>query len=77
MSISKEDYATWKLDPATKAFFAACNDRVEDAKEVLANQAGEDSGRDSFFRGLIFAYREIGNFHVDEIVAEEQQEGIE
>ena len=77
MSISKEDYATWRADPATKAFFSACDERVEDAKEVLANQAGEDSGRDSFFRGLIFAYREIGGFRVDDVVVPEQEEETE
>lgn len=74
MSISKEDYAIWRADPATKAFFSACDERVEDAKEVLANQAGEDSSRDSFFRGLIFAYREIGGFRVDDVVPTQEEE---
>lgn len=74
MSISKEDYAAWRADPTTKAFFLACEERVEDAKEVLANQAGEDGSRDSFFRGLIFAYREIGGYHVDDIVPAQEEE---
>lgn len=65
MLISKGDYENWKADPVTKAFFAACEERVEDAKEVLANQAGEDNPRDNFMRGLIFAYREIGNFRIE------------
>jgi len=65
MLISKNDYGNWKADPVTKAFFSACVERVEDAKEVLANQAGEDSIRDNFMRGLIFAYREIGEFRID------------
>lgn len=73
MVISKNDYANWKADNVTKAFFTACEQRVEDAKEVLANQAGEDSTRDNFFRGLIFAYREIGDFRIDSIVEEETE----
>lgn len=67
MDISKEDYANWKADPVTKGFFDACKERVEEAKEILATQAGEDSNRDNFFRGLIFAYREIESFHIDDL----------
>lgn len=65
MLISKSDYNNWKADPVTKAFFEACQARVEDAKELLSYQAGEDNNRDTFFRGLIFAYREIGDFRID------------
>tara|TARA_R110000822_G_scaffold45724_2_gene122158 strand:- start:268 stop:483 length:216 start_codon:yes stop_codon:yes gene_type:complete len=65
MLISSGDYENWKADPVTKGFFAACEQRVEDAKDVLSDQAGEDSARDNFMRGLIFAYREIGNFRIE------------
>ena len=70
MPISKEDYANWKADLTTRAFFSACKERVEDAKEVLANQAGESSSQDNFYRGLIYAYREIDSFHIEDISTE-------
>lgn len=63
--ISLSDYENWKTDPVTRAFFEACQDRIEDAKELLAYSAGQDPVQDNFNRGFIAAYEEIKQFRVD------------
>ena len=50
----------------------AVTERIEDAKEVLATQAGLDLNEDNFLRGFIRAYRECLLFRVDDL-----QENIE
>lgn len=70
--ISLSDFERWKSDPVTKAFFLACYERVEDAKELLSVRAGFDSLEDSMLRGLIQAYREMFDFRIDDL-----QEAVE
>ena len=65
MMVSPEQFITWKEDPVTKAFFAACQERIEDAKDILANEAGKDPDNDNFFRGFIYAYNEMKDFRVE------------
>lgn len=65
--ISLSDYEVWKHDPVTKAFFEACQSRIEDAKEILAYSAGQDSITDNFNRGFIAAYEEIKLFKVEDV----------
>lgn len=65
MTISVSDFQNWKCDPVTQAFFSACEQRVEDAKEILATSAGLDSVNDNVYRGFILAYREIQDFRID------------
>lgn len=64
--VTPEEFLDWKTNLVTKAFFEASTERVEDAKEILAGQAGRDPAEDSFFRGFIFAYREMAQFKVSE-----------
>lgn len=64
--ITKEEFVDWKSNLVTKAFFQAAEERVEDAKELLAGQAGLDSIYDSFLRGFIKAYREMTEFRIEE-----------
>jgi DNA-binding SARP family transcriptional activator len=64
--ITKEAFNQWKSDVVTKLFYSACEERVEEAKEILANQAGMDPIRDSFYRGFIYAYREMQSFDIGE-----------
>lgn len=66
MSLSKEDWKTWKQYPVTRLFYSAVNERIDDAKETLANTAGNDPLQDSFYRGFIFAYREMLEFKFEE-----------
>ena len=63
--ISKSDFQNWKMDPVTIAFFEACEERAEDAKEILAMSAGLDSISDNFHRGFVAAYLEIPQLRVD------------
>ena len=64
--VSVSDFQDWKSNHVTKAFFEACDIRIEDAKEMLASQAGMDSISDSCYRGFILAYNEMKDFRVDE-----------
>lgn len=65
--ISKSEFQDWKTQEVTRAFMAAAEIRVEDAKEMLAGSAGQDSNNDNFFRGFITAYRELQNFKVEDL----------
>lgn len=62
------DWKAWRDEPVTKVFFEACEERVEDAKELLAQSAGVNSDQDNFYRGFIHAYREMQDFRIDEEV---------
>jgi hypothetical protein len=64
--ISKSDFQNWKQDPVTQAFFEACEERMEDSKEILSISAGLDGVADNFHRGFIAAYSEIPLIRVDE-----------
>lgn len=72
MNITKGDYDLWKVEPLTKAWFEACNQRIEEAKEQLAGSAGTDSDMDNFLRGFIHAYREMLDFRVDDIEEDDE-----
>ena len=65
--ISVNEWHDWKSNPVTKAFYEACDFRIEDAKDVLSSSAGIDSSSDSFYRGFIHAYREMLDFKVEEL----------
>lgn len=60
------DFRNWQLDPVTRAFYEACQTRVQDAKDILATSAGVDTNTDNFYRGFIFAYNEMQEFRVEE-----------
>ena len=66
MTISVSDFLIWKSDPVTQAFFQACQQRAEDAKEILATSAGIDPVNDNVYRGFILAYREMQDFRIEE-----------
>lgn len=65
--ITVSDFSDWRSNPVTKAFYEACNIRVEDAKDQLSISAGLDPVQDNLLRGLILAYREMQDFRVDDI----------
>lgn len=64
--ISKEDFRQWKSEPITEAFYEACLERVGETKDLLAQSAGLDQAQDNFYRGFIWAYREIFDFRIEE-----------
>lgn len=65
--ISASDFSNWMADPVTKAFFAAINERVEAAKEVLATSAGIDPASDNMYRGLILGHRGIMDVSMEDM----------
>ena len=65
--VTASDFNDWRNNPVTKAFFLAITERIEDAKEVLATQAGLDLNEDNFLRGFIRAYRESLMFRIEDL----------
>ncbi len=66
--ITKSEWNDWKQNQVTRAFFAAADMRIEDAKEILAVTAGMDVEENNWYRGFIAAYREMFDFRVDDLV---------
>ncbi len=69
--ITKQDFQDWKLNDVTRAFYSACNQRIEDCKDILAGSAGMDPQTDNFYRGFIAAYSEMFGFRVEDIETDE------
>lgn len=53
--ITKSEWNDWKQNQVTRAFFAAADMRIEDAKEILAVTAGMDVEEKNWYRGFIAA----------------------
>lgn len=66
--ITKSEWNDWKQNQVTRAFFAAADMRIEDAKEILAVTAGMDVEENNWYRGFIAAYREMFDFRVEDLV---------
>jgi len=64
--VSKSDFDNWKLDPVTKAYFSAVQDRIDEAREILSYSAGTDSLYDKHLVGMIQAFREMLDIKVTE-----------
>jgi len=67
LSIQKQDWQDWKQEDITRAFYSACNERINDTKEILASSAGIDQTQDNFLRGFIAAYSEMLDFKVEDM----------
>lgn len=67
LPVSANEFNDWRSNQVTKAFFLAITERIEDAKEILATQAGLDLNEDNFLRGFIRAYREVLMFRIDDL----------
>ncbi len=65
--ISKSEWNDWRTNNVTRAFFAAADQRIEDAKDILAESAGLNPDQDNFFRGFIQAYVEMQGFKVEDV----------
>jgi len=59
MEISKDEFIQWKENPVTQQVFDVVSNRIEDAKEILANNAGLEPEADRFYVGMIRAFREV------------------
>jgi hypothetical protein len=66
IEISPTEFLDWKSNQVTKAFFNAAEERVTDCKEILSNSAGNDTLYDRFLVGMIQAYREMQQFHIED-----------
>ena len=64
--MTRQDWLDWKSQPVSRMFYEAVDERIEEAKEVLANTAGHDPLQDSFYRGFVYAYREMIAFEVED-----------
>jgi len=64
--ISATDFATWKAEPVTKAFFEVVQGRIEEAKELLSTSAGADPLYDRWLVGFISSNRDILNVKFDD-----------
>jgi len=71
-TLSRSDFDNWRQDNVTKAFYLAMVERIEEAKEVLSNQAGFNAVEDSYYRGFIRAYREALEFRIDDLTGDTQ-----
>lgn len=67
MIVTPSDFSDWKQNNVTKAFYEACQLRIQDAKDLLGVSAGVDSKEDSVLRGLIRAYTEMQNFYIEDL----------
>lgn len=69
--IRASEFLDWKKNDVTKAFMQAAKERIEDGVNVLATTAGINSNDDNYMRGFIQAYRELEDFRIDDLEAEE------
>jgi hypothetical protein len=67
LSIKKSEWDEWRFNDITKAFYHACQDRVEDTTDLLVAGAGLDPATDNFYRGFIAAYKEMEGFRVEDV----------
>jgi len=57
--LTKEQYEFWSNQPETEEFFQVVEKLLEDYKNRLSFQAGENQLEDRFMAGVIYALREI------------------
>jgi len=64
--ISTSDFLNWKSDQVTQAYFAAIQERILEAMDVLSTTAGLDHASDNWYRGFIHGQREMLDVRVDD-----------
>ena len=69
--IRASEFLDWKKNDVTKAFMQAAKERIEDGVNVLATTVGINSNDDNYMRGFIQAYRQLEDFRIDDLEAEE------
>ena len=57
--ISYQDFLNWKQDPVTKKFFEDVEDKIEQCKQLLDEDAGKDPESDRYMCGMARAYYNI------------------
>ena len=59
MDITREEFLDWKANHVTKAVFGVLEQRINDAKDILAATAGEDPVADRYLVGMIRGFSEL------------------
>lgn len=59
MQVTKEEFLDWKTNPVTQEVFRVIEERVTDAKDILASTAGDDPVADRYLVGMIRAFNEL------------------
>ena len=72
--VTYSEWLDWRKSPVTKAFYDACLERIDDAKNQLAFSAGLDQAQDNFYRGFVHGYIEMLDFRVEEPPLQEEGE---
>lgn len=57
--VTYADFINWKSDPVTKKFFESIEDRIEQIKDTLVQDAGKDPGTDRYYCGYALACFDI------------------
>lgn len=63
--INSTDFYNWKSDPVTTMMMIVINDRINQAKDLLASSAGVDSNQDNYLRGYIASNYDILNIDLE------------
>ncbi len=66
MEITKEEFLQWKENPVTKEVFTVVNRRIEEAKDLLAYNAGVEPESDRLLVGMIRAFGELKEISWDD-----------
>lgn len=65
--ITKDDFLNWKHTEVTKTVFAMIEDRIEQTRTTLGEQAGENPLNDKYLVGYIKGLQEFLYMSVDEV----------
>lgn len=65
-TVTKSEFIDWKAHPVTKAVFQIIDQRIQDAREMLGNTAGEDSLTDRLLVGMIRGFNELKGIDYDD-----------
>lgn len=66
MLVDKNEFQQWKENPVTKEVFEVIKGRIEDAKDILASNAGEEPVTDRYLVGMIRAFNEVMDVSYDD-----------
>lgn len=67
MSVTKDSFRDWKINPVTKAVFTELQIRIQGIKDELSVSAGQDARNDGVRVGAIQALTDILNISFDEV----------
>ncbi len=57
--VTYTDFENWKADPVTKKFFESVQERIEQVKDTLVQDAGKEPADDRYYCGYARACYDI------------------